>query len=140
EEKLHIAAQIEDEARHTVFFDRFYREVVGLKGDNIMDILDASFPWVAETFVGPFGLLAYQADEVRRNPYDERARVPAGVLHRFHRDLPGRVAARPGRHEVPAGRGAQGPEDDQRDPRHAAHDPLRVRGQQPRDLLRASGL
>src|SRR5437762_2277227 len=31
EEKLHIAAQIEDEARHTVFFDRFYREVVGLK-------------------------------------------------------------------------------------------------------------
>ena len=25
EEKLHLAAQIEDEARHTVFFDRFYR-------------------------------------------------------------------------------------------------------------------
>jgi len=44
-----------------VFFDRFYREVVGLQGDDIMDILDASFPWVAETFVGPFGLLAYQA-------------------------------------------------------------------------------
>ena len=40
EEKLHIAAQIEDEARHTVFFDRFYREVVGLQGDDIMDILD----------------------------------------------------------------------------------------------------
>src|SRR5258708_28049033 len=75
EEELHIAAQIEDEARHTVFFDRFYREVVGLQGDDIMDILDASFPWVSETFVGPFGLLAYQADEVRRKPYDERARV-----------------------------------------------------------------
>src|SRR5437868_15519973 len=71
EEKLHIAAQIEDEARHTVFFDRFYREVVGLKGDDIMDILDASFQWVAETFVGPFGLLAYQAEELRHNPYDE---------------------------------------------------------------------
>jgi ribonucleoside-diphosphate reductase beta chain len=79
EEKLHIAAQIEDEARHTVFFDRFYREVVGLAGDDIMDILDASFPWVSETFVGPFGLLAYQADEVRRNPYDERARVRYGT-------------------------------------------------------------
>src|SRR5215467_12100801 len=61
EEKIHIAAQIEDEARHTVFFDRFYREVVGFEGDDIMGILDASFPWVAETFVGPFGLLAYQA-------------------------------------------------------------------------------
>src|SRR6266704_1964696 len=79
EEKLHIAAQIEDEARHTVFFDRFYREVVGLQGEDIMDVLDASFPWVSETFVGPFGLLAYQADEVRRNPYDERARVRYGT-------------------------------------------------------------
>ena len=79
EEKLHIAAQIEDEARHTVFFDRFYREVVGLGGDDIMAVLDASFPWVSETFVAPFGLLAYQADEVRRNPYDERARVRYGT-------------------------------------------------------------
>jgi len=79
EEKIHIAAQIEDEARHTVFFDRFYREVVGLQGADIMEILDASFPWVSETFVGPFGLLAYQADEVRRNPYDERARVRYGT-------------------------------------------------------------
>ena len=79
EEKLHIAAQIEDEARHTVFFDRFYREVIGLQGDDIMAVLDASFPWVSETFVAPFGLLAYQADEVRRNPYDERARVRYGT-------------------------------------------------------------
>ena len=81
EEKLHISAQIEDEARHTVFFDRFYREVVGLPGDDIMAILDASFPWVSETFVGPFGLLAYQADEVRKNPYDERARVRYGTTY-----------------------------------------------------------
>jgi ribonucleoside-diphosphate reductase beta chain len=81
EEKLHIAAQIEDEARHTVFFDRFYREVVGMQGDDIMGVLDASFPWVSETFVGPFGLLAYQADELRRNPYDERARVRYGTTY-----------------------------------------------------------
>src|ERR1700747_1550951 len=40
-----------------------------------MAVLDASFPWVSETFVAPFGLLAYQADELRLNPYDERARV-----------------------------------------------------------------
>jgi ribonucleoside-diphosphate reductase beta chain len=73
------AAQIEDEARHTVFFDRFYREVVGLKGESIMDILDASFPWVSETFVAPFGLLAYQAEELRQNPYDERARIRYGT-------------------------------------------------------------
>src|ERR1700758_4722974 len=79
EEKLHIAAQIEDEARHTSFFDRFYREVVGIEGNDIMEVLDKTFPWVQETFVGPFGLLAYQADEVRQNPYDERARVRYGT-------------------------------------------------------------
>src|ERR1700731_2081591 len=81
EEKLHIAAQIEDEARHTVFFDRFYREVVGIEGADIMEVLDRSFQWVQETFVGPFGLLAYQADELRRNPYDQRARVRYGTTY-----------------------------------------------------------
>ena len=81
EEKLHIAAQIEDEARHTVFFDRFYREVVGIEGADIMEVLDKTFPWVQETFVGPFGLLAYQADELRRNPYDQRARVRYGTTY-----------------------------------------------------------
>jgi ribonucleoside-diphosphate reductase beta chain len=72
--KIFISSQIEDEARHTVFFDRFYKEVVGLEGD-IMDVLDHSYQWISETFVGPFGLLAYQAEELRKNPYDERARV-----------------------------------------------------------------
>jgi len=62
-----------------VFFDRFYREVVGLGGQDIMSVLDASFPWVAETFISPFGLLAYQAEELRHDPYDERARVRYGT-------------------------------------------------------------
>jgi ribonucleoside-diphosphate reductase beta chain len=81
EEKLHIAAQIEDEARHTVFFDRFYREVIGFEGADIMEVLDATFPYVAETFISPFGLLAYQAEELRQNPYDQRARVRYGTTY-----------------------------------------------------------
>lgn len=81
EEKVFISSQIEDEARHTVFFDRFYREVVGLDGDSIFDILDASYPYISETFAGPFGLLAYQADEVRRNPHDQAARVRYGTTY-----------------------------------------------------------
>lgn len=81
EEKLHISAQIEDEARHTVFFDRFYREVIGMQGADIMDMLDQSFPYVAETFISPFGLLAYQAEELRQNPYDQRARVRYGTTY-----------------------------------------------------------
>ena len=75
EEKIYIASQIEDEARHTVFFDRFYREVVGLPGDTIMDVLDNSYPWVSELFAGPFGLLAYLADDLTRDPENPRLRV-----------------------------------------------------------------
>src|SRR6185312_9706008 len=56
------------------------------------------------------------------------------------RDMSRRVAARAGRDEVPAGRGAQGPDDDQGDPRHAAHDPDHLRRQQPAGLLRAAGM
>ena len=81
EEKLHIAAQIEDEARHTVFFDRFYREVVGIEGADIMEVLDKSVPVGAGDLRRPVRLLAYQADELRRNPYDQRARVRYGTTY-----------------------------------------------------------
>ncbi|SEN48466.1 ribonucleotide-diphosphate reductase subunit beta [Nonomuraea pusilla] len=81
ESKIYMSSQIEDEARHTVFFDRFYREVVGMPGDSVQDVLDASFEHVSETFVGPFGLLAYQADELRRDPEDAAARVRYGTTY-----------------------------------------------------------
>jgi ribonucleoside-diphosphate reductase beta chain len=75
EQKIFISSQIEDEARHTVFFDRFYREVVGLEGEGIMGVLDASYEWVSEVFVGPFGLLAYLADAVRKDPENQSLRM-----------------------------------------------------------------
>lgn len=73
--KIFLTSHLEDEARHTVFFDRFYREVVGLPGDSIMEVLDGSYQWIQEVFVGPFGMLAYLADELRRNPYDKRLQM-----------------------------------------------------------------
>lgn len=81
EEKIFVSSQIEDEARHTVFFDRFYREVVGLDGDGIMGILDNSYQWLTETFVGPFGLLAYLADDLRHDPEDTARRVRYATLY-----------------------------------------------------------
>ncbi len=81
ESRIYMSSQIEDEARHTVFFDRFYREVVGLPGDSVQEVLDASFEYVSETFVGPFGLLAYQADELRADPEDPAARVRYGTTY-----------------------------------------------------------
>jgi ribonucleoside-diphosphate reductase beta chain len=81
EDKIYISSQIEDEARHTVFFDRFYKEVVGVPGDSIMDVLDHSYNWLTETFVGPFGLLAYLADDLRQNPDDPHRRVKFSTLY-----------------------------------------------------------
>jgi ribonucleoside-diphosphate reductase beta chain len=73
--KVYLSSQLEDEARHTVFFDRFYREVVGLKGQGIMEILDGSWHYIQEVFVGPFGLLAYLTDDLRRHPYDKHLQM-----------------------------------------------------------------
>lgn len=81
DEKIFVSSQIEDEARHTVFFDRFYKEVVGVPGETIMDVLDHSYQWLTETFVGPFGLLAYLADDLRQDPEDEHKRVRYSTLY-----------------------------------------------------------
>jgi ribonucleoside-diphosphate reductase beta chain len=79
EAKIYLTSQLEDEARHTVFFDRFYREVVGYEAPDIQGVLDASFVNMTETFVGSFGLLAYLVDELRRNPEDRSLLVQAAV-------------------------------------------------------------
>jgi ribonucleoside-diphosphate reductase beta chain len=81
DDKIFISSQIEDEARHTVFFDRFYKEVVGVPGETIMDVLDHSYQWLTETFVGPFGLLAYLADDLRQDPEDPHKRVKYSALY-----------------------------------------------------------
>lgn len=69
EMKLYLTTQVVDEARHTVFFDRFYREVIGVEGDTLQERLWAQKPdlyraW-DEIF---FGTLANIADELRRDP------------------------------------------------------------------------
>ncbi len=70
--KVFLTSHLEDEARHTIFFDRFYREVVGIEGDTILDVLDGSYQYISETFVGPFGLLAYLTDDLRKDPYNTK--------------------------------------------------------------------
>jgi len=84
EDKVFISSHIEDEARHTVFFDRFFREAVGVEGESIMDVLDASYEFRSIPGASVTGLLAYVADELARNPYDARARVRyATIYHLF---------------------------------------------------------
>jgi ribonucleoside-diphosphate reductase beta chain len=84
EDKIFISSHIEDEARHTVFFDRFLREAVGLPGDSIMDLLDSSYEYRTLPGAGATGLLSYISDDLVKNPYDENARVRyATIYHLF---------------------------------------------------------
>ena len=79
--RIFLASHLEDEARHTLFFDRFYREVVRMPGTTIMDLLDQSYAYVGETLAGPFGLLAALTDELRLNPYDNRVQMRYAVTY-----------------------------------------------------------
>ncbi|MFC7392886.1 ribonucleotide-diphosphate reductase subunit beta [Scopulibacillus cellulosilyticus] len=77
EHKMFMASHLEDEARHTIFFDRFYREAIGLDANDMTETLDKSFDYMSETFIGSFGFLAYLVDEIRLHPEDRRLLVSA---------------------------------------------------------------
>jgi ribonucleoside-diphosphate reductase beta chain len=68
--QLFLATQLADEARHTVFFDRFFGEVVGADGD-MRERLDWCRPRVSAGFEKVFyEMLPAVAKEVRDNPRD----------------------------------------------------------------------
>lgn len=90
EHKMYLTSQLEDETRHTLFFDRFYREVVGLATTDIMDTLDQSYRYMSETFIGSFGYLAYIADQIRRHP-DNRKLLASGITN-YHLWIEGVLA------------------------------------------------
>jgi ribonucleoside-diphosphate reductase beta chain len=70
EMQLFLSTQLADEARHTVFFDRFFAEVIGASGD-MRERLDWCRPRVSSGFEKVFyEMLPAVAKEVRDNPRD----------------------------------------------------------------------
>ncbi len=70
EMQLFLATQLADEARHTVFFDRFFSEVIGAAGE-MKDRLAWCRPRVSPGFEKLFyDMLPAVAKEVRDNPRD----------------------------------------------------------------------
>lgn len=70
EMQLFLATQLADEARHTVFFDRFFEEVVGVEGDLASRLADCAprlNPGFRKLF---FEMLPAVAKEVNDNPGD----------------------------------------------------------------------
>src|SRR5881398_374681 len=65
EQKYFLATQQVDEARHSVFFGRFMKEVVG-SGETIGETLASTLPELNWGYRGVFGRLDRMADELRR--------------------------------------------------------------------------
>src|SRR5947207_432396 len=66
EQKYFLATQQVDEARHAVFFHRFFKEVIGA-GETISDTLAATRAELNWGYRGVFGRLDRMADELRRD-------------------------------------------------------------------------
>ena len=76
EAQAFLTTQISDEAKHMVFFDRFYREVLGASAATIGDMLDQQRPNVNEDWERLFnGILHDCAERLRKDPSDFAALV-----------------------------------------------------------------
>jgi Ribonucleotide reductase, small chain len=66
EQKYFLATQQVDEARHAVFFHRFFKEVIGA-GETIGETLASTLPELNWGYRGVFGRLDRMAEELRRD-------------------------------------------------------------------------
>jgi ribonucleoside-diphosphate reductase beta chain len=81
DERIFLATQVADEARHTVFFQRFFEEVLGV-GGGLHAALEAISPRATEGFRRIFEHQLRDAlDLVRREPQNERAWVEGVVTY-----------------------------------------------------------
>jgi ribonucleoside-diphosphate reductase beta chain len=66
-----LATQISDEAKHSVFFDRFYREVFGVDAMTLAENVEAQRPKMNEAYIELFdGILHDCAENLRKDPSD----------------------------------------------------------------------
>jgi len=76
DQRIFLASQIADEARHCVFFDRFYREVFGSDAKTIAENLAAQRPKMNDEYLELFdGILHEAAETLRKDPSDMEALV-----------------------------------------------------------------
>ena len=76
EAQVFLTTQISDEAKHMVFFDRFYREVLGMKAADIGEMLDTQRTHVNKDWETLFdGILHDCAERLRKDPSDFEALV-----------------------------------------------------------------
>jgi ribonucleoside-diphosphate reductase beta chain len=76
EAQAFLTTQISDEAKHMVFFDRFYREVLGMKAADIGAMLDTQRAHVNKDWEELFDNILHDcAERLRKDPSDFSALV-----------------------------------------------------------------
>jgi ribonucleotide reductase beta subunit family protein with ferritin-like domain len=96
EQSYFLATQQVDEVRHSVFFHRFFKEVIGVGGDTIQATLSSTLPQLNWGYRGIFDRLDVMADELRR---DRSLPKYAQAITLYHLIVEGSLA-QPGQHYI----------------------------------------
>src|SRR3954447_16852520 len=89
--RIFLSTQIADEARHVMFFDRFYREVGVYEAEGLKDRLDATAEHLNDDFKKLFDeMLHDRVDRLAAEPEDMVALVEAITL--YHMVIEGSLA------------------------------------------------
>ena len=96
EQSYFLATQQVDEVRHSIFFHRFFKEVIGVGSDSIESTLAATLPQLNWGYMGIFNRLDRMAEELRK---DRSLPMYAQAITLYHLIVEGSLA-QPGQHFI----------------------------------------
>jgi hypothetical protein len=96
EQAYFLATQQVDEVRHSVFFHRFFKEVIGVGGDSLQATLASTLPQLNWGYRGIFDRLDVMAEELRK---DRSLPKYAQAITLYHLIVEGSLA-QPGQHFI----------------------------------------
>ena len=96
EQSYFLATQQVDEVRHSVFFHRFFKEVIGVGGESLQATLASTLPQLNWGYRGVFDRLDLMAEELRK---DRSLPKYAQAITLYHLIVEGSLA-QPGQHFI----------------------------------------
>jgi hypothetical protein len=96
EQSYFLATQQVDEVRHSIFFHRFFKEVIGVGGESVQQTLASTLPQLNWGYRGIFDRLDRMAEELRK---DRSAAKFAQAITLYHLIVEGSLA-QPGQHFI----------------------------------------
>ena len=96
EQSYFLATQQVNEARHAIFFHRFFKEVIGVGGDSLQQTLASTLPQLNWGYYGIFNRLDLMAEELTK---DRSLPKYAQAITLYHLIVEGSLA-QPGQHFI----------------------------------------